>query len=92
MIFLQIVFQQKMKEQRNLRFQELQMPHRHLCDMVALNLGIEPNEVMDGVIDEQLQVELLENFLNKGKTRCLIFFYQDGPPYSIGKSVFNFSI
>lgn len=63
------------------------MPHRHICDMISIYLGIEPNEVMEGVIDEQLQVELLENFLDKGKTRRLLFFYQDGPPYPIGKNI-----
>lgn len=73
-----------MKEQRASRYHELQMPHRHICDMVSMYLGIEPNEVMEGVIDDIAQVELLEKILNKGRTRCILFFYQEGPPYSIG--------
>lgn len=74
-----------MKEQRAARYNELQMTHRHICDMVSMYLGLEPNEVMEGVIDEQAQVELFDKFLYKGRTRTLLFFYQDGPPYSMGK-------
>lgn len=78
-------FQQKMKEGRALRFQELQMPHRQICDMVGIYLSLEPNEVMDGVIDDQAHLDVLDDFLIKSRTRCLLFFYQDGPPYPIGE-------
>lgn len=74
-----------MKEQRAARYHELQMPHRHICDIVSMYLGIEPNEVMEGVIDDVIQIELLEKLLNKGRTRCILFFYQEGPPYPIGE-------
>lgn len=77
-----------MREQRAVRYNELQMTHRHVCDMVSMYLGLEPNEVMEGVIDDQAQVELFEKFLYKGSTRTLFFFYQDGPPYSIGEIYF----
>ncbi|KAG5892027.1 hypothetical protein JTB14_024467 [Gonioctena quinquepunctata] len=74
---------QKMKEQRTLRYQELQMTHRHICDMVGIYLGIEPNEVMEGVIDDPYHLELMENLIEKGRTRCILFYYQDGPPYAL---------
>lgn len=62
------------------------MPHRHICDIVSMYLGLEPKEVMEGVIDNQSQVDLFEKFLERGRTRCMFFFYQDGPPYEIGKT------
>lgn len=66
------------------RYQELQLPHRHVCDMVAMYWGIEPNDVMDGVIDDPEYLYLLQSFLDKGKNMCILFFCQDGPPYPMG--------
>lgn len=74
-----------MKEFRSQRYQELQMPQRHICDIVSMYLGFEPKEVTEGVIDNQSQVDLFEKFVNRGRTRCMFFFYQDGPPYEMGK-------
>lgn len=78
------MLQQRLKEQRMQRFQELQLPHRHICDMVAMYLGIESSEVMDGVIDDPEYLSLLQNFLDKGSVMCVLYYYQDGLPYSIG--------
>ncbi|KAJ8919736.1 hypothetical protein NQ315_006264 [Exocentrus adspersus] len=76
-----LAMQHKMKELRAQRYQELQLPHRHVCDMVAMYLGIEPNEVMDGVIDDASYLDLLQSLLDKTGVKCVLFYYQDGPPY-----------
>ncbi|CAG9816206.1 unnamed protein product [Phaedon cochleariae] len=74
---------QKMREQRALRYQEMQLPHRHVCDMVGTSLGLELNDVMDGVVDDSYHLELLQSLLEKGRTKCILFYYQDGPPYPL---------
>ncbi|XP_076264179.1 uncharacterized protein LOC143198703 [Rhynchophorus ferrugineus] len=76
--------QLKYKEQRANRFQELQLPQRHVCDMVAMYLGLEPNDILEGVVDEEVYVRQLNSILEKDGTRCIFFFYQDGPPYTLG--------
>lgn len=55
--------------------------------MISIYFGIDPNEVMEGVIDDPFHINLLENFLNKSKAMCLFFFYQDGPPFQMGKNI-----
>ncbi|KAL1516507.1 hypothetical protein ABEB36_000416 [Hypothenemus hampei] len=77
--------QVKYKELRSVRYQELQLPHRHICDMVANYLGIDVNDVMEGTADDDASIELLNFFLNKGNLKCILMFYQDGPVYSIGR-------
>nr|CAI5817756.1 unnamed protein product [Callosobruchus analis] len=74
---------QKMKEARVARYSELQLPQRHICDMVAMYLGLEPNDVMEGVIDDQVQLDLLNELLENGILKCIFYYYQDGPPYPI---------
>ncbi|KAJ8938536.1 hypothetical protein NQ318_016906 [Aromia moschata] len=72
-----LAIQESIKEKINFNF-----PHRHICEMVATYLGIELSEVMEGVIDEQQQLDILQEFLNKGgTTKGILFYYQDGPPY-----------
>nr|CAH7731320.1 unnamed protein product [Callosobruchus chinensis] len=83
---------QKMKEARLARYSDLQLPQRHVCDMVAMYLGLEPNEVMEGVIDDQLQVDLLNDLLDNGPLKCIFYYYQDGPPYPLESGRSNPSI
>lgn len=86
----QIIFnalQMKTKEERQLRFQNLQMTHRHICDMVGIYLGIDSNEVLDGVADDELHLIYFDEFLNQRQRKSLMFYYQDGPHYSIGRYI-----
>ncbi|XP_019756852.1 dynein axonemal heavy chain 8 [Dendroctonus ponderosae] len=81
--------QARFKEQRYARFQELQLPQRHICDMVANYLGIEANDVLEGAADEDSFIQLLNSLLEKGGTKSLLFFYQDGGIYALETGRFN---
>lgn len=52
--------------------------------MVSMYLGLEPNDILDGVADDDGHVELLGAMLDKTGHRCCLFFYQDGPVFPIG--------
>ncbi|XP_065162016.1 uncharacterized protein [Atheta coriaria] len=77
----------KYKENRLARLSTLQLPHRHIIEMVALFLGIDQNEVVEGVIDLEAHVNLLNAFMSKGDKHAIIFFYQDdeAPPLETGR-------
>lgn len=77
--------QQKFKEERANRVQDLQLTHRHVCDMVAIYLGLEPSEVIDGVVDDAEYVTLLDNVINMNQRKAIMFFYQEMPPYPLRK-------
>lgn len=47
-------------------------------------LGLEPNDILDGVADDDGHVELLGAILEKTGPRCCLVFYQDGPVFPIG--------
>lgn len=78
-------FQIKYKEERTSRFQELQLTHRQVCDMVALYLGMEPNDVLEGVADDAEHLALLNDLIYGDRRKSVMFYYQDGPQYPIGK-------
>lgn len=77
--------QQKFKDRRNNRFQELQLPQRYLCDMVAIYWGLDPSEIMDSVIDSQLHVDIINSFLNKDGLTSFMFYCQEGHAYELGR-------
>lgn len=53
--------------------------------MVAIYLGLEPNEVIDGVVDDAEYVTLLDNLINTNLRKAIMFFYQEMPPYLLRK-------
>ncbi|XP_072395911.1 dynein axonemal heavy chain 8 [Diabrotica undecimpunctata] len=69
---------QKFKDARSARYQEMQLPHRHICDMIAIYLGIEPNEVLEFIIDHPKPLDLLNSFLGKDGPMAILFYYQSG--------------
>ncbi|CAG9839792.1 unnamed protein product [Diabrotica balteata] len=69
---------QKFKDARSARYQEMQLPHRHICDMIAIYLGIEPNEVLEFIIDHSKPLDLLNSFLGKDGPMAILFYYQSG--------------
>lgn len=77
--------QLKAKEERQTRFQELQLTHRQICDMVAIYLGLEPNDVLEGVADDPEHLTLMNDFIYGDKRKSVMFYYQDGPHYPVGK-------
>ncbi|KAI4469355.1 male fertility factor kl5 [Holotrichia oblita] len=52
--------------------------------MVALYLGIDSNEVFEGVLDDPVHVTLLESFCKPDGRFAIMFYYQDGDPPPIG--------
>lgn len=62
--------------------QSLQMQHRHVLDMVAFYLGVDPNEVVDGVLDDANTLPYFLNlFVEHGKACCLVYYQVgDNPP------------
>lgn len=56
------------------------MQQRQILDMVATFLGIDYKIVEEGVIDDNLHVELLESLTEEGGRRAVVFLYQDLPP------------
>lgn len=70
------------------RYKILQLQHRHICDMVSLYLGIEPNEVLEGVADDNNYVDLLERFVTEGGKSAIMFYYQDGEPPELSEILF----
>lgn len=53
--------------------------------MVAMYLGLEPNEVIDGVVDDAEHLTLLDNLINTTLLKAIIFMYQEMPPYPLRK-------
>ncbi|XP_044272703.1 dynein axonemal heavy chain 8 [Tribolium madens] len=79
----------KAKERRAQRFQELQLPHRHICDLVAMHLNVEPNEVLEAAADSDIHIELLDKLLSKNGIFGMLVYYQDGYGYEIETGRFN---
>lgn len=79
----------KYREERQLRFQELQLTHRQICDMVAIYLDLEPNDVLEGVADDAEHLRLMNSLIDPNGRKAIMFYYQDGPPYPIGKKEIN---
>lgn len=74
----------KFKEERMDRLSGLQMQHRHVLEMVAIYLGLESNEVMDGAIDDASTLPyFLNTFVENGKPLCIIY-YQEADYPSLG--------
>lgn len=53
--------------------------------MVAIYLGVEPNEVLEAAADDEAHVDMLENFIKANGIIGFIVYYQEGPSYEIGK-------
>lgn len=87
---IMFVLQQKAKEERTARFQDLQLTHRQICDMVAIYLGLEPNDVLEGVADDPDHLTLLNALVYGNSRKAVMFYYQDGPHYPVGKKPYCF--
>ncbi|XP_060520516.1 dynein axonemal heavy chain 8 isoform X2 [Cylas formicarius] len=75
--------QLKFRELRARRFQELQLPQRHVCDMVSIYMGVDPSEIMEGVIDDEDQIHLLNRLFGKAGTKSVLVVYQIGPAFPL---------
>ncbi|CAG9855812.1 unnamed protein product [Phyllotreta striolata] len=75
---------QKTKEARNTRYQEMTMAQRYICDIVASYLNMDTAELIEYIIDDQLHMDLMDDFVKKDTgNKCILFYYQMGPPFGI---------
>lgn len=63
----------------------LRNQHRFVIEMVADYLSIEPDIVMNGVIDYARHIELMDSLFAEGGRRAIMFYYQIGDPPEVGK-------
>lgn len=52
--------------------------------MISLYLGLEGNEVLDGVVDDERYCELVDDLLKENGRSAIMFYYQDGGPPTMG--------
>ncbi|XP_019624088.1 PREDICTED: dynein heavy chain 8, axonemal-like [Branchiostoma belcheri] len=74
--------QARAKEAREARKLRITPEHRHILQLVGSEIGMDPATVEEHVLDSEKHVSLLENFIAKGGSRAIMFFYQDEPPPS----------
>lgn len=67
----------------------MDMVQRYICDIVSQYLNMDTNEFLEFVIDDQLHMDLLSAFTKKdtGK-KCVLFYYQLGPPFGVGEFLY----
>lgn len=63
------------KELRTRRMGAMTPAHRFVCEVVGEHYGLECDEVVDGVIDDDQYVQLLDEFIKKDGRMALMFFY-----------------
>ncbi|XP_023932850.1 dynein heavy chain 8, axonemal [Lingula anatina] len=71
--------QARAKETRERRRLSITAQHKHIFDMVAQYLQLEPGAVEEFVIDTKEQIDLMNAFIDKDGPRTLKFYYQEGP-------------
>jgi len=69
------------------RLAEIRPQHQHIADLVALHLNIEPEEVLEGLIDYRRHLDLIDSFLAEGGRHTLTFTYQLLSPKPMGRFV-----
>lgn len=63
------------KEMRTRRLGAMMPVHRFICEAVGEHYSLECDEVVEGVIDDDLYVELLDEFTKKDGRMAVMFFY-----------------
>ncbi|XP_076314934.1 dynein axonemal heavy chain 8-like [Tachypleus tridentatus] len=66
----------RMKEDRERRKSVLDTSHRHIFELVAQILQLDPSTVEEHVLDTRKGVEMCNKFIKKTGSRSLMFFYQ----------------
>lgn len=77
------------KEMRTRRLGTIQPPHRYVCEVVGEHYGLECDEIVEGVIDDDRYVELLEEFIKRDGRMAVMFFHGEFQHPSIGKGIFS---
>lgn len=67
----------KSKEMRKKRLTVLQPTHRFVLEMVGEHYGIESDAAEEGILDDDLYVRLMDEFVMKGGRMAVMFFYDE---------------
>ena len=68
--------QQKLKEEREAKRNQLDERHAYILQAVADSLGVDKSEIEDAILEGN-QIEIMKNFLDADGTSHLMFFYQE---------------
>lgn len=77
------------KEMRTRRLGAMTPVHRFVCEVVGEHYGLECDEVVDGVIDDDKFVQLLDEFAKKDERMAVMFFYNEFQHPPVGKWITN---
>lgn len=65
------------KELRTARQARLQATHRHVLELCAEHFGLDADTVEAGLLDDDLYVRLVDEFVLKGGRMAVLFFYDE---------------
>lgn len=77
------------KEARTRRQGAMTPPHRFICEVVGEHYGLECEEIVEGVIDDDQYVQLLDEFVKKDGRMAVMFFYGEFQHPSAGNLLFS---
>lgn len=75
--------------QRQDRINSIDSHHRYVIDIVAEQLNISSEEVIEGIADSNKHVQLLHSITEQNGLRAIIFFYDNYPYPSRGKETYD---
>ncbi|KAK9893078.1 hypothetical protein WA026_023570 [Henosepilachna vigintioctopunctata] len=81
----------RLKEERAERSSSLGPHHRHICEMIAALLEVSIEEVVDGVVDSNESLQLMQNFVERNTKQMVIAFYVLDEPEVRG-SIFRLDV
>lgn len=73
------------KEMRTRRLGAMSPTHRFVCEVVGEHYGLECDEVVDGVTDDDRYVQLVDEFNKKDGRMAIMFFYGEFQHPPIGE-------
>lgn len=65
------------KELRTARQTVLQATHRYVLELIGEHFGLEADEVEAGILDDDLYVRLVDEFVMRGGRMAILFFYDE---------------
>lgn len=70
---------------RRMRHTRLDSVHRQLIEIAAEHMNLSPDEIIEGIIDEDNHIDIIDHFLSENGSRSLFFYYDyfSHPPKGI---------
>lgn len=84
MILLWLYPQQHYKDKRMERLMTLKGQHRYVIDMVSEFFAVEPEVILNNVIDYAKYIEVMDSLFVEGGRCAIMFFCHDSEPPEIG--------